>query len=101
MQQHTYWVYIVASQSRVIYIGMTNDIVRRVDAHKKGLVPGFTAKYRVTRLVYCESTNDVNAAIRREKQLKGWRRSKKVTLIERQNPAWDDLSLSLQPLVMR
>ena len=87
-----YYVYIMASRSRVLYVGMTNDLHRRVEQHKQKLVEGFTQKYNVTRLVYYEVTNDVHAAIAREKQIKGWRRSKKTKLIESVNPTWNDLS---------
>ena len=88
----TYSVYIMASRSGTLYIGVTNDLDRRVHEHKHGLVPGFTSKYRVSRLVYCEHTNDVAAAIEREKQLKRWSRQKKIALIESVNPQWEDLS---------
>ena len=87
-----YYVYIMASRSRVLYVGMTNDLQRRVEQHKQKLVEGFTQRYNVTRLVYYEATNDVHAAIAREKQIKGWRRSKKTELIESVNPTWSDLS---------
>ena len=87
-----YYVYIMASRSRVLYVGMTNDLQRRVEQHKQKLVEGFTQRYNVTRLVYYEATNDVHAAIAREKQIKGWRRSKKTELIESVNPTWNDLS---------
>jgi len=90
-----YFVYIMASRSRVIYIGMTNNLRRRVEQHQQKLVEGFTQKYNVTRLVYYEVTHEVHAAIAREKELKGWRRSKKVTLIESMNPLWKDLSEGL------
>ena len=92
MEDHCYSVYIVASKSRVIYIGMTNDLSRRVFEHKNALIKGFTAHYRCHRLVYCESFDDVNKAIDREKQLKRWRREKKAWLIERHNPTWEDLA---------
>lgn len=81
-----YYVYIMASKSRVIYTGVTNNLERRVDEHKNKLVEGFTSKYNVNRLVYFEETNDVNAALNREKQIKGWLRAKKITLIESVNP---------------
>ena len=71
---------------------MTNDLVRRVYEHKNGMVDGFSKKYRTNRLVYYETTNDVWAAITREKQLKGWLRKRKVALIESVNPLWEDLS---------
>ena len=87
-----YSVYIMASRSRVLYIGVTNDLVRRVDEHKRGLVGGFTSRYHVTRLVHREEFTYVGDAIAREKALKGWRRSRKVALIERSNPAWMDLA---------
>ena len=88
-----YYVYILASRSRILYIGVTNDLERRVYEHKKKLVPGFTAKYNIDRLVYFEATEDVQAAIAREKQIKGWLRSRKVSLIESVNRTWDDLSV--------
>ncbi|HSK30693.1 MAG TPA: GIY-YIG nuclease family protein [Candidatus Limnocylindria bacterium] len=88
----TYCVYIMASRSRTLYTGVTNDLERRVYEHKRKLVPGFTAKYNIDRLVYFDTTEDINAAIHREKQIKGWLRSKKLALIESVNPTWDDLS---------
>ena len=87
-----YYVYIMASRSRVLYVGMTNDLQRRVEQHKQKLIEGFTQRYNITRLVYYEVTNDVHAALAREKQIKSWRRSKKTDLIESVNPAWKDLS---------
>lgn len=90
--QKTYYVYILASKTRVLYIGMTNDLERRTAEHKQKLVPGFTAKYNVNRLVHFETTSDVRSAIAREKQLKGWLRSKKLALIGAENPHWRDLS---------
>ena len=91
MKDHCYSVYMIASKSRVIYIGMTNDLSRRVFEHKNELVEGFTKQYRCHRLVYYESFDDVTKAIDREKQLKRWSRVKKVWLIERRNPTWEDL----------
>ena len=88
-----YHVYILASESGVLYIGVTNQIDSRVAQHKRKLVPGFTSKYNVTKLVYFEPFADIRNAIAREKQLKRWRREKKITLIERLNPNWRDLSL--------
>ena len=82
----------MASRSRVLYIGVTNDLQRRLDEHKSGQVDGFTKRYRVTRLVYNELFLNIEDAIAREKQLKGWRRSRKVELIERRNPLWQDLA---------
>ena len=82
----------MASISKVIYIGVTNNIWRRVLEHKQGKIKGFTQKYRCKKLVYYESTNDISVALTREKQLKKWRREKKVALIEEMNPNWEDLS---------
>ena len=88
-----YYVYMLASDNnRVLYIGMTNDIVRRVAEHKSEAIEGFTKTYHVHKLVYLEQCKDVYAAISREKQLKGWRRDKKVALIVKDNPYWKDLS---------
>ena len=86
-----YYVYILSSVSKVIYIGVTSDLAKRVYEHKQGEVDGFTKKYKVKSLAYYEVTNDVNGAIQREKQLKAWRREKKVKLIETMNPDWTDL----------
>src|SRR5216683_6806073 len=91
-----YWVYIVANIHRTLYIGVTNNLAERVYQHKNSVVPGFTSKYRIDRLVYLESTTDVNAAIAREKQLKGWVRRKKIALIESMNPQWEDLAADVQ-----
>ena len=88
----TYYSYIMASRSRVLYIGVTNDLRRRVTEHKKAVTPGFTAKYRVNRLVYFEEFAWILDAIAREKELKGWKRSRKISLIESRNPTWEDLS---------
>jgi putative endonuclease len=93
MERH-YDVYIMASLSRRLYVGVTNNIFRRAKEHKEGRVPGFTEKYRIHRLVYFESFQYVRSAIAREKEVKGWRRSKKVALIETRNPTWADLSES-------
>jgi len=88
-----YYVYIMASNTNsTIYIGMTNDLERRVLEHKSGIIDGFTKKYNVHKLVYFEKTLDVETAINREKQLKKWRREKKNLLIEGMNPEWKDLS---------
>ena len=91
--RHQYYVYIKASRGKTLYVGVTNDLERRVCEHKSGLIAGFTKKYKVTKLVYHEETSDVGAAISREKQLKAWRRSKKVALIESVNPLWENLPL--------
>ena len=88
-----YFVYITTNKSnRVLYIGVTNDIERRVYEHKKKLVRGFTSKYNVNKLVYYDSMPDIRDAISREKQIKGWLRKKKIALIESMNPEWNDLS---------
>ena len=88
----TYYIYIMASRSRVLYAGVTNDLARRVNEHKRGLNAGFTSKYRVTRLVYFEAFADIRDAIAREKAIKGWKRSRKIRLVEERNPAWEDLA---------
>ena len=88
-----FYVYIMSSSNRVLYIGVTNNLQRRVWEHKSKETEGFTEKYNVTKLVYFEQTTDVSAAIEREKQLKRWNRAKKISLIERMNPKWEDLSL--------
>jgi putative endonuclease len=89
---HTYWVYIVASRSGTLYTGMTGFLFNRVLQHKSGQVEGFSQKYKCNRLVYYESYSDVRRAIGREKQIKSWRREKKIALIERMNPRWEDLA---------
>jgi len=87
-----YYVYILASRRNgTLYIGVTNDLIRRVYEHKNGLIRGFTKRYNVHNLVYYEQTNDINSAINREKQLKKWYRKWKIELIERNNPDWNDL----------
>ncbi len=88
----SYFTYILASKSRVLYIGVTNDIERRVREHKEKRNEGFTARYNVNRLVYFETYHDIRDAIVREKQIKGWLRERKVVLIESVNPTWRDLS---------
>ena len=87
-----YFVYIMASQRGTLYTGVTSDLERRVHEHRTKLTGGFTGRYNVSKLMYYESTNDVAAAITREKQVKAWRRSKKVGLIESMNPYWTDLA---------
>ena len=90
-----YYVYILSNQwKNVLYIGVTNDLNRRVYEHKNKLIEGFTSKYNVDKLVYFESTNDVESAILREKQLKKWSRIKKEKLIASLNPKKQDLSLN-------
>jgi len=87
-----YNVYIMTNRSRTLYAGVTNDLIRRVHEHKQKLADGFTKKYNITILAYYEVTPDVRSAIAREKQIKGWLRSKKIALIESMNPEWNDLS---------
>ena len=82
----------MTNKSRTLYVGMTNDLQRRVYQHKQKLVEGFTQKYNITMLAYYEVTNEVHAALARENQIKAWRRSKKIALIESVNPQWKDLS---------
>ena len=92
MREHTYYTYIVASRTRVLYIGVTGNIVARMVQHKTKRFEGFTADYNCNRLVWFERYGDIRAAIGREKQLKGWTRAKKLALIEKLNPTWMDLS---------
>ena len=90
---NTYYIYILTNQfNSVLYIGITNNLERRIHEHQSGLIDGFTKKYRVHKLVYYESCHDVRDAIAREKQLKHWSRSKKDELIRQMNPDWTDLS---------
>jgi len=91
-REKRYYVYIMASEGRVLYIGVTGALTSRVLQHKSLEQDGFTKRYHVTRLVYYESFQYVNNALARETQLKKWRREKKVALIERSNPAWGDLA---------
>jgi putative endonuclease len=86
----------MASASRVLYVGVTGDLLRRIREHKEKKVPGFTVRYRVTELVYLEAFGDIRLAIAREKQVKGWLRARKIALIESFNPRWRDLSAELQ-----
>ena len=90
----TYYVYIMASHSRRLYVGMTNDLARRAAEHREGLGSVFAAKYKINQLVYFEMFPRARDAIEREKQIKGWRRTKKIALIEEANPGWADLSVS-------
>ena len=86
-----YYVYIMTNQSRNLYVGVTNNIRRRVQEHKAGLTEGFTSRYKIDTLVYVESFRDINSAIAREKQIKYWRREKKLRLVNQENPDWRDL----------
>ena len=87
-----YYVYILANEGRMLYTGVTNDLMRRIFEHKNHIVEGYTKKYKITKLVYYDHTNDIYEAITREKQIKGWLRKKKIALIESVNPTWIDLS---------
>ena len=95
-QNRTYHVYMLASDSGTLYTGMTNNLLRRVLQHKSGKIPGFTQKYHVTKLVWFEPHTDPKVTIAREKQIKRWRRDKRVALIESENPQWQDLSEMLR-----
>ncbi|MCY4127614.1 MAG: GIY-YIG nuclease family protein [Gammaproteobacteria bacterium] len=90
-RQH--YVYIMTNRPKTLYVGVTNDLRRRVYQHKQKLIHGFTKKYNLNRLAWYEQTSDITSAIAREKQMKNWRRSKKIDLIESLNPRWDDLSM--------
>ena len=91
VRQHKYYVYILASLSKVLYVGVTHDVRQRVLQHRLGMNDGFTKKYKVYRLVYIEYFPDITKAIAREKELKGWRRIRKIELIEKENKQWNDL----------
>jgi putative endonuclease len=86
-----YYVYILTNRSGTLYTGMTRDLKRRVYEHKQRLIPGFTSRYNIDRLVWFDATHDVREAISYEKRIKGWRREKKIALIENKNPDWKDL----------
>ena len=88
-----YFVYILASNSGVLYVGSTSDLTRRMYQHRHGLMPGFTKRYNVSRLVWYDVTPNSRGAVTRERQIKSWRREKKVQLIETTNPAWRDLAV--------
>ncbi len=93
MSQQNYYVYLLSNwNNKVLYIGVTNNLERRIVEHRQKLIPGFTEKYNVNKLVYFEQTNDVISALGREKQLKKWRREKKNALVNSVNPSWQDLS---------
>jgi len=87
-----YFIYILTSNTGTLYTSVTNNLEKRIYQHKHKLIDGFTKKYNVTRLGYFEETTDINAAIQREKEIKGWRRSKKIDLIKSNNPTWKDLA---------
>jgi putative endonuclease len=87
-----YYVYILANHSRMLYVGVTDDLERRMSEHKQKLIPGYAARYNITHLVHYEAFLDPQSAIAREKHIKGWLRSRKIALIESANPDWRDLS---------
>ena len=91
-REHAYYVYLMASRSRTLYCGVTDSIRRRTAEHRDGECEGFTSQYKCTRLVWFEHYQYIDNAIRREKQIKNWRREKKVALIQEKNPTWEDLS---------
>jgi putative endonuclease len=87
-----YYVYILANASHTLYVGVTNDLMRRLQEHRTGQGSEFTSRYHVTQLVHYETTNSIQVAIERKKEIKGWRREKKLALIEASNPEWRDLA---------
>jgi putative endonuclease len=91
-REYRFFVYTIASKSRVLYTGVTSKLRRRVSQHKGGLLEGFTRRYKCNRLVHVECFDDIRTAINREKQIKGWSRAKKVALVEATNPLWNDLA---------
>ena len=92
IKKYSYYVYILTNKiNTVLYIGVTNNLIKRVYQHKTKVVTGFTEKYNVSKLVYYEIYNDINTAVTREKQLKGWNRNWKIRLIEKENKDWQDL----------
>ena len=95
MNRPTYCVYILTNHARTLYIGVTNDLGRRLMEHRTGMVPGFTKRYHVHQLVHYEPFRYVYDALRREKELKGWTRAKKVALVESENAGWVDLAVGL------
>ncbi|RKY24786.1 MAG: GIY-YIG nuclease family protein [Planctomycetota bacterium] len=90
--RNQYYVYIMTNKSGTLYTGMTNNIKRRVYEHKNKLISGFTEKYNISRLIYFETFGEVYSAIAREKVIKGWLRKRKIELINKTNPDWEDLS---------
>ena len=93
MSEKIYYIYLLTNwNNKVMYVGITNDLERRIYEHKEKVVKGFTEKYNVTKLVYYEQTSDIVAALNREKEIKKWRREKKDRLVKNTNPQWRDLS---------
>jgi putative endonuclease len=97
VRERGYFVYILASRSRVLYVGTTGDLYRRVYQHKTGAIQGFTFKYKVNRLVYFETTPNSRAAVTREREIKGWTREKKCRLVDQANLGWQDLASNWFP----
>src|SRR5258708_11097009 len=96
MRNHNYYVYILTkSRNSVFYVGVTNNLIRRIDEHRMGLASGFTKKYHIKRLVYYEYFTNINEAISREKVIKKWKRQYKINIIESINPEWKDLYFEL------
>jgi putative endonuclease len=96
MREYLYYVYIMTNHKcGTLYVGITNNLIRRVSEHKEGTIKGFTKSYNLDKLVYFEDTNDVMSALTREKQIKKWRREWKIRLIEQSNPDWKDLYAEL------
>ncbi len=95
-QDRQYYVYILTNRTGNLYVGVTNNLERRMYEHKSKSVRGYTSKYNLTRLAYYEQTSSIEAAIAREKEIKGWLRRKKDALVETMNPQWRDLSLDWQ-----
>ncbi len=93
--EKAYAVYILTNESGTLYVGVTSALAERVAQHRLGFADGFTKKYRIHRLVYYETTPDVHVALEREKQIKRWRREKKIALVRTQNPKWRDLASDL------
>ena len=97
--QHRYWVYLITNRPHgTLYIGVTNSLAKRIWQHRTGAFEGFSKRYGLKQLVYFEEFHDVNNAIAREKELKGWLRTRKIELIEKQNPLWRDLSVEMLDL---
>ena len=94
MYSKTYYVYIMSSKRKVLYVGVTSNLTQRVYQHKHKMIKGFTKRYNIDRLVYYTETNDVMEAICFEKKVKGWTRAKKIALVESVNPDWEDLAAS-------
>ncbi|MCX6795872.1 MAG: GIY-YIG nuclease family protein [Candidatus Falkowbacteria bacterium] len=92
MKDKKYFVYILTSQKNgTLYIGVTDNLIRRIQEHKEGLIDGFTKKYKVSKLMYYETYGEIGQALYREKQIKKWKREWKISLIEKENPSWKDL----------